>query len=68
MADVTVAELQVHMINLQKLRGHEDSSDCSQLVFGFWLSIVQHSVEKVNQPHHYKENVLIFHLTNLRTV
>jgi len=67
-ADVAVAELEVHVVDLKELGGHEYGRDCCQLVLRFRLRLQLHPVEEVNQPNHYEEDIPILHLTDLGAV
>jgi hypothetical protein len=66
--DVAVAEVEVHMVDLKELGGHEDGSDGCQLVLRFRLRLQLHPIEEVNQPNHYEEDVPILHLADLGAV
>ena len=67
-ADVVVAELQVHVVDLEELGGHEDGRDGCQLILRFRLRLKLHPIEEVDQANHYEEDVPILHLADLGAV
>ena len=68
MTDVIVAELQVHMVDLEELGRHEDGSDGCQLILRFRLRLKLHPIEEVDQANNYEKDVPILHLADLSAV